>query len=126
MGFYYAVDWTETWILALLANHALLFAMAFLTRRVPAVQTAIFLVVLLAVACAERLNAVGNEHWREFATQNYFDPHGVFLAVVFCAPLLLAAFVIMLNALCMTSSLLVQVKKMEFRTKARIKSAKHD
>jgi hypothetical protein len=52
----------------------------------------------LAVAVvynAERLNSLASQHWRRFARQPYFDPHGVFTSAVLSAPLLVIMFVIL-------------------------------
>ena len=70
------------------------------------------------VYVAEWINRQAGAHWQEFAGQNYFDKRGVFISLVFCAPLLAAAFVILINALHATSKLLVEVKKRELRSKA--------
>ena len=51
------------------------------------------------IYCAERLNRLAGEHWKEFAAQNYFDERGVFVSVMLSAPLLCVAFFILLNAL---------------------------
>ena len=37
------------------------------------------------VYSAEWLNRLGAAHWREFATQDYFDKSGVFVGATFCA-----------------------------------------
>ena len=47
---------------------------------------------------AERLNRLGARHWRSFAGQDYFDPHGVFASALLSAPLLLVMFVILVGA----------------------------
>ena len=51
------------------------------------------------IYCAERLNRLASENWKEFAMQNYFDERGVFVSVMLSAPLLCVAFFILLNAL---------------------------
>lgn len=51
------------------------------------------------VYSAEWINRIGNERWEEFAGQNYFDKRGVFISVMFSMPMLVAAFVILINAL---------------------------
>ena len=58
-------------------------------------------------------------HWAAFARQNYFDRRGVFISVMFSAPLLVLALFVLLNALRAASSLLVQVKKKELQAKRR-------
>ena len=45
------------------------------------------------VRCLEPLNALARQHWKAFARQNYFDPHGIFVGAVVAAPLLLSMFV---------------------------------
>lgn len=46
----------------------------------------------LTVFLAERINAFLAKHWKSFAKQPYFDPHGVFFSAVVSAPLLLVMF----------------------------------
>jgi hypothetical protein len=46
----------------------------------------------------ERLNAVGAKHWRAFAGQPYFDPHGAFFAAVVSGPLVLTLFTVLVGA----------------------------
>jgi len=76
-------------MVVLLGSHCLLFLLTIIFRRNVDVQTVIFLVAVSLVAMAERINSFCAAHWKDFATQNYFDPHGVFAGIVFCAPLLL-------------------------------------
>lgn len=78
---------------------------------------ALLCAVLGAVYFAERINGLAAEHWRAFASQNYFDNRGVFVAVLYCTPLLCAAFFILINALRTTAALLVQVKRKELQVK---------
>ncbi|KAH8060151.1 DNA binding protein [Aureococcus anophagefferens] len=56
--------------------------------KVYEVQVGLFFGVTIAVGLAERLNALGAAHWEKFATQNYFDDHGIFAGALFCAPML--------------------------------------
>ncbi len=54
---------------------------------------------------AERVNSLLARHWRSFATQNYFDEHGVFFCALVSTPLLLDMFVILVRlAVCGTCS----------------------
>lgn len=46
----------------------------------------------LIVFMAERLNTLLAQHWKSFAKQPYFDPHGIFFSAVVSAPLLLVMF----------------------------------
>ena len=156
MGFYHAVNWTERWLHALAGAHVLLWALIVATRRATDVQMVLLFVIRACRAArrhrardarmctslthrcpravgmvysAERLNSLGSQHWREFASQDYFDKHGVFISLVFSAPLLGAAFFILVNALLSASRLLVEVKKREIRAKggsARRRAKKED
>jgi hypothetical protein len=67
------------------------------------------------VSLAEPLNTFASRHWHLFASQNYFDRHGVFVSVVYSGPLLLVALVIVVAALLTTADLLVVVKRAELR-----------
>ena len=62
-----------------------MWAVVIVTRRVNELQMALLVAILGAVYGAERLNALGAAHWREFATQDYFDERGVFVALLYCA-----------------------------------------
>jgi transmembrane protein 18 len=37
---------------------------------------------------AEKMNRYLGEHWRSFASQNYFDRSGVFISVIWSGPLI--------------------------------------
>jgi len=39
--------------------------------------------------CGELLNELGGQHWRAFASTNYFDTNGFFMAIVFGVPIVL-------------------------------------
>ena len=53
------------------------------------VQGFLLLAMCGVVRAAEYLNAFLSSNWRAFATQNYFDPRGIFIGIVFCAPIVL-------------------------------------
>jgi TRAP-type uncharacterized transport system fused permease subunit len=96
-------------------------AVAIATRRSEEFQMVLLLFVLGAVYCAEWINGLARSHWEEFAGQNYFDKRGVFVSIMFSAPLLGVAMFVLLNALRSASRLLIQVKRRELRAKARQK-----
>ena len=83
----------------------------------------VLLVALLAVVrCAEWINGVAGRHWELFASQQYFDKHGVFVSVMLSVNLLLAAFFILGNALRASVAMLIEVKKKEFKHEAKRKA----
>lgn len=90
-AFYAAVNWTETWIRALLTFHIVIFSIVVLARKSETAQTLLFFLVCGLIFLSEYLNSYCSIHWQEFATQNYFDNHGVFAATVYSGPLLIIA-----------------------------------
>ena len=118
-AFIAAVDWRETWIRCLLLWHLSLWLLFVFTRKNFPVQCGLFFGIAACVALAETLNGLCAKRWEKFATQNYFDERGVFAGIMLCAPLLALAFAMLLNFLVMASSMLVTVKRAEFRGKAR-------
>lgn len=115
MGFVHAVDFRERWLLALLAFHVAVWLVIVGTRSRPNVQGALFLSIAGAIRAAEWLNTIGASRWESFAGQNYFDKHGVFMSVLWSAPLLGDAFLLVYFALRSSAALLVQVKRAELR-----------
>jgi transmembrane protein 18 len=59
------------------------------TRKHVFVQGCLFLAMCAAGRAAEYLNSWAANNWRSFATQNYFDPRGIFAAVMFAGPIIL-------------------------------------
>jgi hypothetical protein len=122
MGFVHAIDWSEQWLMGLAAFHALMWLVAIASRRSHDAQMVLLVVILGLVYCAERVNTLAGAHWQSFATQNYFDRRGVFVSVMYSAPLLCLALLVLLNALRAAGALLIQVKRKELRVKAKAKS----
>ena len=114
-AFMHAVDWSEAWLRALVAFHATLALFAFATRRSDGLQAALFIFVLLLLWASEALNSRAALHWRTFASQNYFDARGSFLATLWCGPLLLLETALLAGFLFRAARLLVAVKRLELR-----------
>jgi hypothetical protein len=66
---------------------------------------------------AETINKWANDHWKEFATKNYFDSAGAFISLVFSGPMVLNALMILILFVIKLSSLLIKVKRMELKQK---------
>ncbi|KAF3574333.1 hypothetical protein F2Q69_00059052, partial [Brassica cretica] len=75
---------------------------------------------------AESLNRLLRKHWKSFSTQNYFDPHGVFLSVLWSGPLLVIAMIILINTLFSLCYLIVKWKRAELRHRARLARTKQE
>ena len=52
---------------------------------------------VLAVFLAEQINSVASQNWKRFATQHYFDKHGVFISTIWSGPLVIIALVILVG-----------------------------
>lgn len=96
-AFVAAIDWTETWIRALLTFHVVLLMVAFLTRNSINAQTALFLSICGLIFISEYLNSYCAMNWQQFARQNYFDVHGVFAGTLYAGPLLIIALFQLVN-----------------------------
>ncbi|EIE24446.1 hypothetical protein COCSUDRAFT_61871 [Coccomyxa subellipsoidea C-169] len=114
-----AVDWTEPWLIALLAFQALLLVSVIILRKSWNYNVGVLVLAAGTVYNAQRLNRLLGDHWRSFAGQPYFDEQGVFISAVVSAPLLLTMFVQLVSYLCQASGLLVDMKRKELRYKAR-------
>lgn len=122
LGFYHAIDWSERWLLALLLFHLCVWLVVVGTRRHNTVQMVLLVALLAVVRAAEWINGVAGRHWELFASQQYFDKHGVFVSVMLSVNLLLAAFFILGNALRASVAMLIEVKKKEFKHEAKRKA----
>lgn len=119
-AFRHAVTWTEPFVLGLLAFHVAMFAFCLFASqrgRSLAPRLCVMVIIAVLVKSAEFLNQLGAEHWRSFATQNYFDRRGIFVSVMLCGPLLLYSFIMLAFFLREAAHLLVQVKTAEIKRK---------
>lgn len=86
-----AINWQEKFVIGLLCFHAIIFLLFLIFRRNVDFQFGIFIIIAGSVYMSERINRWCGEHWRDFATQNYFDKAGVFSGIMFSGPLLAIA-----------------------------------
>ncbi|KAG2320463.1 hypothetical protein Bca52824_013676 [Brassica carinata] len=126
MGFFHAIDWKEPWIMGLMAFHSLVLIVTLLSRRHLNFHMFLFLLALGGVYFAESLNRVLRRNWKSFSTQNYFDPHGAFLSVLWSGPLLVIAVIILINTLFSLCYLIVKWKRAELRHRARLARSKQE
>lgn len=120
LGFFHAIDWKEPWLMGLLGFHVLLLLIVIFSKRHVNFQMCLFILALSGVYLAERLNRFLGAHWKSFATQNYFDPYGLFLSVLWSGPLLIVAMLILINTLFSLCNLIVRWKRAELRHRARL------
>lgn len=93
VGLFHAVDFSEPWIIGLLSVHLALLLLVLCFQNRLWVQATTLILICGLVRSAEWLNQLAGRNWRSFATQNYFDPSGVFAGIMFSGPLLGIGFV---------------------------------
>ncbi|CAL5203373.1 unnamed protein product [Lathyrus oleraceus] len=126
LGFFHAIDWKEPWLLGLLSFYVVLLLVTIISRKNTNFQMCLFLLTLAGVYLAERLNSFLGGNWKSFSSQNYFDPSGVFISVLWSGPLLVLAMIILINTLFSLCYLIVKWKRAELRHRARAARSKQE
>eukprot|EP00300_Choanocystis_sp_HF-7_P002746 c12084_g1_i1.p2 GENE.c12084_g1_i1~~c12084_g1_i1.p2 ORF type:complete len:111 (+),score=13.65 c12084_g1_i1:323-655(+) len=62
---------------------------------------------VIMVYTGESINRLGAQHWRSFATQDYFDSSGLFYTVMVSVPLLFVAIFVLCSILWETVQLMI-------------------
>lgn len=124
IGFFHAIDWKEPWLMCLLGFHVALLLVTIFTRRNINFQMVLFLLALAGIYSAETLNRLLGQNWKSFASQNYFDKHGLFLSALWSGPLLVISMAILINSLFSLCHLIVKWKRAELRHRARLSHKK--
>ena len=121
-AFRHAIAWSEPFIIGLVVFQIVMFALTLYVGRRgfnSTIRIALLIFVFVIVRAAEYLNTWGAHEWESFATQNYFDRQGLFIAIFWCAPLLVDAFIMLVMFLLEAAQLLVQVKTAQIKQKQR-------
>ena len=63
-------------------------------------------------------------NWQLFSDQNYFDPSGLFIGVIFCVPIFFIALISVILALKQAAQLVIQVKRLERKHQLSKKKSK--
>jgi hypothetical protein len=95
IGFFHAIDWKEPWLIGMLTFHAILLLVTIISRRNVNFQLILSALTFSGVFLAERINTFLGQNWKSFSSQNYFDPQGLFVSVVWSGPLLLITILIL-------------------------------
>lgn len=126
IGFFHAIDWKEPWLMCMMSFYVIFLLVTIISRKNINFQMCLFLLALGGVYLAERINVFLANNWKSFAGQNYFDPHGLFLSVLWSGPLLVIAIIILVNTLFSVCQLILRWKKAELRYRARISREKQE
>ncbi|KAJ6803240.1 transmembrane protein 18 [Iris pallida] len=126
VGFFHAINWKEPWLICLILFHVTLLLVVIISRRNVNFQLCLSLLSFSGVYLAERINTFLAKNWKSFAGQNYFDPHGLFISVLWSGPLLLLSMLIMVNTLITLCQLIIKWKRAELRHRARLSRDKQD
>lgn len=113
------IEWSDPWFSGLLTFHIMTFLVTFLSRNKQAVQAGHFILLLLMVYFAERLNELAAIHYKTFSRQQYFDSKGLFISLVWSAPLLTNCLIIVMMWVLYSSQLMIATGQMKLKQDQR-------
>uniref|UniRef100_A0ACD5ZWE8 Uncharacterized protein n=2 Tax=Avena sativa TaxID=4498 RepID=A0ACD5ZWE8_AVESA len=116
--FFHAVDWKEPWVIVMISFQVILLLVTIISRRNINFQLILSALTFSGVFLAEKLNTFLGKNWKSFSSQNYFDPQGLFISVMWSGPLLLITILIRVNTLVMLCVLMVRWKRAELKHRA--------
>ncbi|XP_067303297.1 transmembrane protein 18 [Pseudorasbora parva] len=117
-SFLQSVDWSEPWLICLLAFHVFCFAFTILSCKYYRIQICHFLLMVTMVYSAEYLNELAAMNWRSFSKFQYFDSKGMFISLVYSVPLLLNTVIIVAVWVWRTFSTMTELKIRQLKRKA--------
>ncbi|GCC22683.1 transmembrane protein 18 [Chiloscyllium punctatum] len=121
-----SVQWSEPWLIGLLAFHAFCFLLTLTTVKFYRFQIAHFLFMIVLVFCAEYINEMAALNWRLFSMYQYFDSNGMFISLVFSTPLLLNTMIIVIVWVYRTLATMTELKSLKQKRSANKAKGKKD
>ncbi|KAL7314214.1 hypothetical protein PS15m_005816 [Mucor circinelloides] len=119
VDFFNAVDWTQPWLMSVLAFHVVCFVVTIGLRNKHDALSIYFFVLLGLAALTQPLNHLGIKHWKSFANEPYFDASGIFIVSVYSFPLIFNGFVTLIFILKATISVLINTKRAQLKQKIK-------
>ncbi|KAK6488967.1 transmembrane protein 18 [Huso huso] len=116
--FLLSIEWSESWLIGLLTFHGFCLLVTLITFRFYRLQIFHFLTMVGMVYCAEYINEMAAIYWRSFSKHQYFDSRGMFISLVFSAPLLLNAMMIVVVWVYRTFTTMTELKTLQIKRKA--------
>lgn len=116
--FLLSIQWSESWLIGLGLFHTLCFAVTLVTLRFYRAQVCHFLLMVGMVYSAEYINEVAALNWRLFSKYQYFDSKGMFISLVFSAPLLCNTVIIVMVWVYRTFATMTELKSLQVKRKA--------
>jgi len=89
------VDWSEPYLQYLILFHILTFLCVILTRKRVNFQGTLFVILLATIGCSEMINEYMANNHKKFFKQQYFDSYGMFISLVYSAPVLVNCVIIL-------------------------------
>ncbi|KAJ6665916.1 hypothetical protein lerEdw1_001388 [Lerista edwardsae] len=112
-------DWSEPWLVALVFFHVVCILLTYISFYRYRLQIGYFLSIMLLVFSAEYINELAAANWRFFSKHQYFDSRGMFISLVFSTPLLLNAIVIVIAWVSKMLNVMIELKTVQQKRKAR-------